>query len=125
MKIKRIEYGRYMYGIEEIVEACRTNNLTIGSERYIVYHTMIGLFTDINLDEYEVDDLMEMVYSKKILDALFKERQVKDFYDDVMRALDYMHKESEFDGLVKSVMDGDENTIRELAEKLYAEEKVL
>lgn len=125
MKIKRIDYGKYMMGIEEVVEACRNNDLTIGSERYIIYHTMIGLFTDINIDDYEVDDLMEMVYSKKIIEAILKEKQAKDFYDDVMRALNYYHNESKFDDIVKGVMDGDDTTIKELAEKLYAEEKVL
>ena len=86
---------------------------------------MIVLFTDINIDDYEVDDLMEMVYSKKIIEAILKEKQAKDFYDDVMRALSYYHNESKFDDIVKGVMDGDDTTIKELAEKLYAEEKVL
>lgn len=118
-KIKTINYETYYLALKGFLQFCENAN-DICSERHMLYVMMLDTFMDMDISQ---DDIVDKIYSDNKIDKLMKNRQSRDFYEDAMRALSYMHMESKIDKAYTDIVDGDGEHLKEVLMKLY-EQKV-
>lgn len=111
-RFKNISLAEYKMALDAVVDYCKENR-DLAGERYAVYMIMANVFYGI-----ETDDIVDRIYSEHIVDDLLKEKQARDFYDDAMRAMAYMHNESQMDKVFADIVNGDGSEFAELVNKL-------
>lgn len=119
-KFNTVDYGDYYWGLKTLTDSL-SGQEELATERYMVNLAILRLFTNIDIDVADSNELFKKIYKDGVLDSLLKEKQVQDFYEDAMRFLEYKHHESKMDEAFSDIVNGDGSEIKELLTKLYGQ----